>query len=80
MTRYRLLDVILEHMVKMDSNLTEDLFKAVLEQTRKNYYNHSIKPKKLVRDVRLAAIQVVTCNFVSKANVKGTGHFLKLCR
>ena len=28
-----------------------------MEQQRKDYYNHSIKPKKLVRDVRLSVLQ-----------------------
>jgi len=64
----RLLDVILEHMVTMENNVTEDLFRAVSEQTRKNYYNHSIKPSKLVRDVRLSVIQDVYWTAFEKHN------------
>jgi hypothetical protein len=35
-----------------DSNL-----KAVTSSCRKNYHNHAIRPKKLVRDVRLSLLQ-----------------------
>ena len=34
------------------------MFLAVVEQQRKNYHNHSLKPKKLVADLRLAVLQV----------------------
>ncbi|XP_023349391.1 nardilysin [Eurytemora carolleeae] len=49
----RLMETILKHLTAMSDTIQESLFNAVLEQQRKNYYNHSIKPSKLVRDVRL---------------------------
>jgi nardilysin len=55
----RLLDTILKHFTTMKDNIHESLYTAVLEQQRKNYYNHSIKPSKLVRDVRLKVLQDV---------------------
>jgi len=56
---FRLLEVILHHLVTMEENVSQPLFEAVLAQTRKDYYNHSIKPSKLVRDVRLSVLQDV---------------------
>jgi len=51
------LETILGHIRNLSKNITPDLFQAVMEQQRKDYYNHSIKPKKLVRDVRLSVLQ-----------------------
>jgi len=51
------LKTILGHIRNLSKNISPDLFQAVMEQQRKDYYNHSIKPKKLVRDVRLSVLQ-----------------------
>ena len=48
------------------------LFRAVVDQQKKNYYNHCKKPKNLVRDVRLAVLQ----NIHHQAH--GRHNFLKL--
>ena len=55
---FRLLETIVNHLVNLPETIEDNLFKAVQEQTRKDYYNHSIKPHKLVRDVRLSILQV----------------------
>ena len=39
------------------ARITPTLFKAVAEQTKKNYYNAFIKPAKLNADARLSVIQ-----------------------
>ena len=39
------------------ARITPSLFKAVAEQTKKNYYNAFIKPAKLNADARLSVIQ-----------------------
>ena len=52
-----LLEVIVRRVASFPQDITEQLFKAVVEQQRKNYRNHSIKPKQLVRDVRLSVLQ-----------------------
>ena len=62
---FRLLETIVNHLVNLPETIEDNLFKAVQEQTRKDYYNHSIKPHKLVRDVRLSILQV-GC-FISEA-------------
>ena len=54
-----LLWVILDHLVNFESETTEKIFLAVQEQQRRNYHNHCIKAKKLVRDVRLLVLQDV---------------------
>lgn len=54
-----LLQTILEHFKSFSKDLDEDLFKAVREQVKKNYYNNFLKPDKLVREVRLAVLQDV---------------------
>ena len=37
--------------------MQEDKFTAVREQTKKGYFNFIIKPKSIVRDIRLKVIQ-----------------------
>ena len=46
-------------MFSAQNKISEDIFKAVVEQQKRNYQNHSIKASKLVRDVRLGVIQDV---------------------
>merc|ERR1719354_548015 len=65
----KLLDVILKHLVNLPNNLEAGLFKAVQEQTRKDYYNHCIKPSQLCRDVRLSVLQDVYWNAHDKHNM-----------
>ena len=43
--------------------ITPTLFRAVAEQTKKNYYNTFIKPSKLCTDARLSLIQVCILGF-----------------
>merc|ERR1712051_591315 len=45
------------------------MFKAVVEQQKRNYHNHSIKANKLVRDVRLGVLQDVFYPPHQKLNV-----------
>ena len=52
-----LLEVIVRRVATFPQDITEQLFRAVVEQQRKNYRNHAIKPKQLVRDVRLSVLQ-----------------------
>ena len=54
-----LLKVILDHLINFEAETSEEIFTAVLEQQRRNYNNHCIKAKKLVRDVRLSVLQDV---------------------
>jgi len=54
-----LLDVIVQRLASFTTDTTEKMFLAVVEQQRKNYHNHSNKPKHLVRDVRLSVLQDV---------------------
>ena len=37
--------------------MTEDKFAAVREQTKRSYFNYIIKPKSIVRDLRLKVLQ-----------------------
>ena len=52
-----LLQVMLDHLMAFESETSEKIFGAVMEQQRRNYHNHCIKAKKLVRDVRLSVLQ-----------------------
>ena len=54
-----LLEAILDPVWKFETVCTDDMFRAVRDQIKKNYYNHFIKPMKVVRDVRLSMIQNV---------------------
>jgi len=54
-----LMEVIIKRLVSFKQDTSKDMFLAVLEQQRKNYYNHTIKAKRLVRDVRLELLQDV---------------------
>merc|ERR1719430_2447520 len=54
-----LLELIITRLCSFKTDTTEQMFKAVLEQQRKNYRNHAIKAKQLVRDVRLSVLQDV---------------------
>merc|ERR1712037_130941 len=54
-----LLELIITRLCSFTTDTTEQMFKAVLEQQKKNYRNHSIKAKQLVRDVRLSVLQDV---------------------
>ncbi len=53
-----LLETILDNVVSLGKKLTEEQFRAVRDQTRRGYYNTFLKPMRLVREVRLSAIQV----------------------
>lgn len=55
----RLLEVVVARLATFATDTTEQLFQAVVEQQRKNYHNHAIKAKLLVRDVRLSLLQDV---------------------
>jgi len=65
----RLLETVLKHLTSLEENIDQDLFTAVREQTRRNYYNYSIKPSKLVRDLRLAVLQNVFWTAPDKHNL-----------
>ena len=52
-----LLDTILSHFDKF--KIDNDMFKAVRDQVKKNYYNNFIKPQKLVKELRLSMTQDV---------------------
>ena len=43
----------------VQNKTSESIFKALVEQQKRNYHNHSIKASKLVRDVRLGVLQDV---------------------
>ena len=54
-----LMEVIIKRLVSFKQDTSKEMFLAVLEQQRKNYHNHTIKAKRLVRDVRLELLQDV---------------------
>ena len=54
-----LLETILSHIKNFEVNFTEDVFNAVREQIKKEYYNNFIKPDKLVREIRLSLMQEI---------------------
>jgi nardilysin len=55
-----LLKTILKHLSNLPTNPElSNVFNAVRDQTKKNYYNFFIHPSKLVRDVRLSVLQDV---------------------
>ena len=55
-----LLQTILSHLSELHSSSElSNVFDAVRDQTKKNYYNFFIAPSKLVRDVRLSVLQDV---------------------
>jgi len=54
-----LIEALLRRLVTFKQDTNKEMFLAVLEQLRKNYHNHTIKAKKLVRDVRLGVLQDV---------------------
>lgn len=54
-----LLETIFQHFSVFETRLTDDMFKAVRDQIKKNYYNSFIKPMKLVRELRLFILQDV---------------------
>jgi len=54
-----LMEVLVRRLVTFKQDTNKDMFLAVLEQLRKNYHNHTIKAKRLVRDVRLEVLQDV---------------------
>eukprot|EP00092_Neocalanus_flemingeri_P030811 GFUD01033465.1.p1 GENE.GFUD01033465.1~~GFUD01033465.1.p1 ORF type:complete len:1104 (+),score=409.71 GFUD01033465.1:45-3356(+) len=54
-----LMEVMVQRLVSFKQDTSKEMFQAVLEQQRKNYHNHTIKAKKLVRDVRLELLQDV---------------------
>ena len=41
----------------VQNRTSESIFKALVEDTKRNYHNYSIKASKLVRDVRLDVLQ-----------------------
>ena len=63
-----LLCTILDYLdaKKLEPALTDELFRAVKEQTKKNYYNSFIQPMKLVRELRLDILQVDHYNAVER--------------
>jgi len=54
-----LMEVMVQRLVSFKEDTSKEMFQAVLEQQRKNYHNHTIKAKRLVRDVRLELLQDV---------------------
>jgi len=64
-----LLETIMKHVDKFETVILEEMYGAVMEQLRKNYHNHSIKPSKLVRDVRLGILQDVYWSPREKLNI-----------
>lgn len=66
-----LLGVILDNVGKFEDLCTDEMFAAVRDQIKKNYYNHFIKPMKLVRDVRMSVIQDVYFQVTDKHAVVG---------
>ena len=52
-----LLSLIVARLASFGQDTGEQMFRAVVEQLRKNYHNHAIKARKLVRDVRLGLLQ-----------------------
>lgn len=65
----KLLEVMINRLKSFNEDTRSEMFNAVLEQQRKNYHNHSIKAKKLVRDVRLEVLQDIYYAPYSKHNV-----------
>ena len=68
----KLLEVIIDHLVKFEDETNQEIFEAVLDQQKRNYYNHCIKAKKLVRDVRLSLLQDVYHSPHQKHNIIGS--------
>jgi len=64
-----LMEVLIKRLVTFKQDTNKEMFLAVMEQLRKNYHNHSIKAKKLVRDVRLELLQDVYHSPHDKHNV-----------
>ena len=54
-----LLETILGHFKAFEKNFDGQLFEAVRDQTKKNYYNAFIKPEKVVKELRLFMMQDV---------------------
>ena len=54
-----LLDTILSHFVAFEENFDKDMFNAVRDQVKKNYYNNFIKPGSFVKELRLFMMQDV---------------------
>jgi len=54
-----LMEVMVQRLATFKQDTNKEMFQAVLEQQRKNYHNHTIKAKRLVRDVRLDLLQNV---------------------
>jgi len=52
-----LLRTITEHLTNFGGNMSESTFKAVKDETKRNYFNFFIKPSRIVRDMRLKVIQ-----------------------
>ena len=65
----KLLEVMINRLKSFNEDTRSEMFTAVLEQQRKNYHNHSIKAKKLVRDVRLEVLQDIYYAPYSKHNI-----------
>ena len=52
-----LLDTILSHFVAFEENIDKNMFNAVRDQVKKNYYNNFIKPGSFVKELRLFMMQ-----------------------
>ncbi len=52
-----LLDKMADVFCSYETSITPATFRAVCEQTKKNYYNHFIKPMKLAREARITLLQ-----------------------
>ena len=53
------MELIFFIIFSVQNKTSESIFKALVEQQKRNYHNHSIKASKLVRDVRLGVLQDV---------------------
>ncbi|XP_063217642.1 nardilysin-like [Bacillus rossius redtenbacheri] len=61
-----LLKTIVEHMSRFEENLTQEMFDALKEHEKRSYYNSFMKPKRLVRDLRLAILLQKHWTYVDK--------------
>ncbi|EFA00999.2 Insulin-degrading enzyme-like Protein [Tribolium castaneum] len=64
-----LIELITKYMLNFNSNLTEDMFKAVKNKLIKYYYNCLLKPTSLAKDVRLDILVDNYNSLVDKYNV-----------
>ncbi|XP_064605323.1 nardilysin-like [Liolophura sinensis] len=60
----RLFELIVDHMVEF--SVSQEMFDAVKDKASRDYYNHFIKPAKLVTDLRVSIIQQTHWSAVDK--------------